>query len=321
MADGLKPQGGGGFDLSRLFADPSSRKQSPKPAKRGAGRARELAGALPQLAWDPLTLNERASSLHLPVTRCVSDDCSRNSSTGLSQSGCMRHVSLWLASRLFNDVRRPHEGGQHGEAEAQQPYIGWQHAGLRLGDFEVEFPMALRLCLGLTAQPDAQLQLFSVRAGSDAKHRPASGASRFPKADSEPPGDPPCLVLQFMTRGTQSGLSISCYTPRAKKPGLAAGVLVLAKNAATLAFLGLLFPDAATPWLRNMAVAGAVSSVFMAGRRSAASRGWNLRRPSLRVNLREDGALVKGALPARCWPLAHLLSRTQLWSLVLIAFW
>lgn len=78
-------------------------------------------------------------------------------------------------------------------------------------------------------------------------------------------------------------------------PGRLAGALVLAKNAATLAFLGLLFPDAATPWLRNMAVAGAVSSVFMAGRRSAASRGWSLRRPSLRVNLREDGALVKGA--------------------------
>lgn len=74
---------------------------------------------------------------------------------------------------------------------------------------------------------------------------------------------------------------------------------MLAKNAATLGFLGLLFPDTAGPWLRNMAVAGAVSSIFMAGRHSAQKRGWSLRRPSLRINLREDGALVKGLSPCR----------------------
>lgn len=74
---------------------------------------------------------------------------------------------------------------------------------------------------------------------------------------------------------------------------------MLAKNAATLGFLGLLFPDTAGPWLRNMAVAGAVSGVFMAGRHSAQKRGWSLRRPPLRINLREDGALVKGLSP--CW--------------------
>ena len=72
----------------------------------------------------------------------------------------------------------------------------------------------------------------------------------------------------------------------------------MAKNAATLAFLGLLFPDHAGPFLRGMAVAGAVSGVFMAGRRSAAARGWRLpRRPSLRVNLGEHGVLRQGASP------------------------
>lgn len=44
--------------------------------------------------------------------------------------------------------------------------------------------MALRLCLGLTAQPDVQLQLVNVKAGSEARPRPANGRSRFPKADS-----------------------------------------------------------------------------------------------------------------------------------------
>ncbi len=68
------------------------------------------------------------------------------------------------------------------------------------------------------------------------------------------------------------------------------------KNVTAVAFLGLLFPDQALPWLRIMAFSGAVSSVFVAGRRSAASHGWHLpRRPSLRVNLGEHGALLKGA--------------------------
>ena len=85
---------------------------------------------------------------------------------------------------MRTSVSRSHAGGQHGSAEEQQ-YGSLQHAGLRLEDVEVEFPMALRLCLGLTAQPDVQLQLVSVRTGCEARSRPASGKRTLPAADSE----------------------------------------------------------------------------------------------------------------------------------------
>ena len=81
-------------------------------------------------------------------------------------------------------VSRSPSGAQDGSAEQQQ-YGSLQHAGLRMEDVEVEFPMALRLCLGLTAQPDVQLQLVSVRTGCEARQRPASGQRTLPAADSE----------------------------------------------------------------------------------------------------------------------------------------
>jgi hypothetical protein len=192
-------------------------------------------------------------------------------------------------------VSRPRAAGPNGGAEEQQPHTGLQHAAIRLEDCEVEFPMALHLCLGLTAQPDVQLQLVSVRTGSEARRKPASGHSTFPKADSEWQ----CCVLGHHTVNTATADTprSCCCACSDNLPGWSAGALVLAKNAATLGFLGLLFPDAAGPWLRNMAVAGAVSSVFMAGRRSAQKRGWSLRRPSLCINLRENGALYNGMLP------------------------
>ena len=74
MAGGLKPQGAGGFNLSRLFADRSGAKgsdaQPTNQRKQGASKSRKLARALPQLVWDPLTLNDGASALHQPVRRC-----------------------------------------------------------------------------------------------------------------------------------------------------------------------------------------------------------------------------------------------------------
>lgn len=75
MAGGAKRQGAGGFNLLRLFANRTDASGSdagvPEQHKQSAGKARELACALPQLAWDPLTLNDGASALHHPVHRCV----------------------------------------------------------------------------------------------------------------------------------------------------------------------------------------------------------------------------------------------------------
>lgn len=75
MAGGSQRQGAGGFNLLRLFADrgdaSGSNERATEQRKQGAGKARELACALPQLAWDPLTLNDGASALHQPVHRCV----------------------------------------------------------------------------------------------------------------------------------------------------------------------------------------------------------------------------------------------------------
>jgi hypothetical protein len=74
MAGGLKPQGAGGFDLSRLFARRSGAQGSDvRSAKQHErGKPSNLARALPQLVWDPLTLNDGASALHQPVPRCGS---------------------------------------------------------------------------------------------------------------------------------------------------------------------------------------------------------------------------------------------------------
>ena len=75
MAGGSERQGAGGFNLLRLFADRSNAKKSdawaPEQQKQSASKARGLACALPQLVWDPLTLNDGASALHQPVHRCV----------------------------------------------------------------------------------------------------------------------------------------------------------------------------------------------------------------------------------------------------------
>jgi hypothetical protein len=75
MAGGAKRQGAGGFNLLRLFADRTDASGSdarvPEQHKQSASKARELACALQQLVWDPLTLNDGASALHQPVHRCV----------------------------------------------------------------------------------------------------------------------------------------------------------------------------------------------------------------------------------------------------------
>jgi hypothetical protein len=75
MAGGAKRQGAGGFNLLRLFADRNDASGSDAPApeqrQQSASKARELAWALQQLVWDPLTLNDGASALHQPVHRCV----------------------------------------------------------------------------------------------------------------------------------------------------------------------------------------------------------------------------------------------------------
>ena len=76
----------------------------------------------------------------------------------------------------------------------------------------------------------------------------------------------------------------------------------MATRGAALAFVALLFPDAMWPWVRRAAAAGAGSSVFLAGRRSAKLRGWRLpRRPGLHVDLGAHRALYKGAPSLRRW--------------------
>lgn len=214
--------------------------------------------------------------------------------------------------------RRPEESGQPAGQQHQQGL--WQHAGLKFGDFEVDFPLALQLKHGLTAQPDVQLQLFSVRAGSEAAQHRGSGSSARrvpPAADRESPTMRMFLRFEAQSMWRQCGDSAAGpgggahvqyafssndaygrtqYLSHSSIASTSAGALVTTKNTAALAFLGLLFPEHSLPWLSYMAVAGMVSSVFVAGRRSAASRRWHLPgRPSLHVNLGEHDALRKRA--------------------------
>ena len=91
-------------------------------------------------------------------------------------------------------------------AEDQRPGQQGQHVGLRFGDIEVDFPLALQLRHGLTAQPDVQLQLFSVRAGSEAsQRRPNDATHRPPGADGEPSSL--CSSSRLQTASVQVFLS------------------------------------------------------------------------------------------------------------------
>ena len=164
---------GPGFRWFPPFSNHEDRQQ---PSNKQSDRAQRLRASRVQKAlmaqeWDPLTLHQRLNE----GTSALFDRLERfRHKRSAHQLCCLRSDRLALSLSMI--ICRP-----NGSDALPGTDDGSENAGLRFGDFDVDFPLAVRLQHGLQARPDVQLQLIRIRAGADVQTRSDSADQSRPK--------------------------------------------------------------------------------------------------------------------------------------------